>query len=156
MDFSRLRHRIVFLSPCSSITNELGENVPVWIPYKPGINPDLRIDTDTEIYITADYTGNASLITVDGIPYAHPISLKEFEVWANVSPTTGREYEEAQKLRAETTYSITTRYFTDIKPDCKILFRGRILNIVSVLNVGEMNTELKIVAAEMITNAESF
>ena len=84
------------------------------------------------------------------------ISLKEFEVWANVSPTTGREYEEAQKLRAETTYSITTRYFTDIKPDCKILFRGRILNIVSVLNVGEMNTELKIVAAEMITNAESF
>ena len=156
MFFSNLRHRIVFLSPRSSITNELGENVPVGIPFKPGMNPNMRITSETEIYITADYTGNASLITIDGIPYAHHISLREFEVWANVSPTTGREYEEAQKLRAETTYTVTTRYFYDIHPDCKILFRGRVMNIVSVLNVGELNTELRIVATEMMTNAESF
>ena len=156
MDFSKLRHRIVFLSPKSSMTNELGENVPVWIPYKPEMNTNLKVETENEVYITADHAGNAVLRSKDGMLFAHPVSLKEFEVWANVSPATGREYEEAQKLRAETTYNVTTRYFENITPDFKILFRGRVMNIVSVLNIGELNAELRIIASEMITNAESY
>ena len=54
---------------------------------------------------------------------------------------TGREYDEAQKLRAETTYNVLTRYFPNITTDIRILFRGRFLSIESVLNVGERNEQ---------------
>ena len=156
MDFSKLRHRIVFLKPSKSVTNELGENVPVWVPFKPCLNNNLEITNDIRIYLTADNNGNAVLRMKDAQPHAHSLVLKDYMVWANVSPTTGREYEEAQKLRAETTYSITTRYFDGIKPDCKILYNNKLFDIVSVLNIGELKSELKIIASEMITNAESY
>lgn len=71
------------------------------------------------------------------------------EVWAFVAPKTGREYDEAQKLRAETTYNITTRYHEGITAEMRILFRGRTLKIESVLNIGEKNEELRIVASEV-------
>ncbi len=73
-------------------------------------------------------------------------------VWAHVAPKTGREYDEAQKLRAETTYNVLTRYFPNITTDIRILFRGRFLSIESVLNVGERNEQLQIVAVEKDRN----
>jgi SPP1 family predicted phage head-tail adaptor len=73
-------------------------------------------------------------------------------VWAFVAPTTGREYEEAQKIREETTYKVITRYFPNITTDMKIKFNTQELDIVSVLNVNERNTELQIVAKEKDRN----
>ena len=70
-------------------------------------------------------------------------------VWAYVAPKTGREYEEAQKLRAETTYNILTRYFPNITADMKIKFRDKELKIESVLNIEERNEQLQIVASEV-------
>ena len=72
-------------------------------------------------------------------------------VWAYVAPKTGREYDEAQKLRGETTYNIVTRYFKDITAEMRIKFRGRDLYILSVLSIGERNEQLSIVAAEVDT-----
>ena len=73
-------------------------------------------------------------------------------VWAYVAPKTGREYEEAQKLRAETTYNVVTRYFSGITTDMRILFRGRIFYIESVLNIDERNEQLQIIAVEKDRN----
>lgn len=70
-------------------------------------------------------------------------------VWANVSPKTGREYDEAQKLRAETTYNVHTRYFSNITSDMQIEYNNKLLKIESVLNVDEKNEELLIVASEV-------
>ena len=67
---------------------------------------------------------------------------------------TGREYDEAQKLREETTYKVVTRYFKDITTDMKILHGLKVLDIVSVLNIGERNTELQIVAKEFDRNGK--
>ena len=72
-------------------------------------------------------------------------------VWAFVTPKTGREYDEAQKIRAETTYNVHTRYFTDITAEMQIRFNDRILKIESVLNINERNEELQIVASEVDT-----
>ena len=48
-------------------------------------------------------------------------NYKDFiTVWAFVTPKTGREYDEAQKLRAETTYNVHTRYFSNITSDMQI------------------------------------
>lgn len=75
-------------------------------------------------------------------------------VWAFVAPKTGREYDEAQKLRAETTYNVLTRYFPNITTDMIILFRERTLKIESVLNVDERNEQLQIVASEVDANGK--
>ena len=33
MDFSKLRHRVIFLKPLDKRLNSMNENVPVWIPF---------------------------------------------------------------------------------------------------------------------------
>ena len=75
-------------------------------------------------------------------------------VWAFVSPRTGREYDEAQKLRAETTYNVSTRYFSDITPQMYVKFNDRILKIESVLDLGEKKEELLIVAVETMQRGD--
>ena len=75
-------------------------------------------------------------------------------VWAFVAPKTGREYDEAQKLRAETTYNVMTRYFPNITTDMQILFEGRTLKMESVLNISERNEQLQIVASEVDNNGK--
>jgi len=151
MNFSKLRQRIIFLKPTETIQNSMHENVPVWKPHKPTSKTDLDIRED-EVYFKEDGNGNAVLVTVDDAYFAHELLLKEYAVWASVAPMTGREYEEAQKLRAETTYNIITRYFPNITTDMKILHRDRIFDIVSVLNTNERNVELHIVAKERDRN----
>lgn len=83
-----------------------------------------------------------------------PEYTEDRTVWAYVAPKTGREYDEAQKLRAETTYNVTTRYLPGITTDMRILFRGRILKIESVLSIGERFEQLQIVASEVDTNGK--
>lgn len=168
MDFSKLRHRVILLKPLDKKLNSMKETVPVWIPFKPNLNNNLNINEKTEVYVVADKKGNAVLKSVGGWSqtssaarpsnrgqlYAHQLSVKEYAVWANVSPMSEREYEEAQKLREETTYKITTRYFPDITEDMKIMFGVRVLDIVSVLNIGERNTQLQIIAKEKDRNGK--
>mgnify|MGYP002509545635 FL=1 len=73
-------------------------------------------------------------------------------VWASVEPTRGREYQEAQRIRPELTYKITTRYHRGITPDMFIRFKDRYFNIVSVINVKEKNEMLEIICTEKITD----
>ena len=84
-----------------------------------------------------------------------PVYTEYKTVWAFVAPRTGREYDEAQKIRAETTYNVLTRYFPNITTDMRIAFRDRILKIESVLNVDERNEQLQIVASEVDTNGKN-
>ena len=75
-------------------------------------------------------------------------------VWAAVEPMTGKEYAEAQKIRAETTYNIITRYIPGITSDMKISFRDKEFDIVSTLNIRELNEQLKIVVSEVDKNGK--
>ena len=83
-----------------------------------------------------------------------PLYVPHRSVWAFVAPKTGREYDEAQKIRAETTYNVFTRYFPDITTDMQISFRGRTLKIESVLSLSERDRQLQIVASEVDTNGK--
>lgn len=69
-------------------------------------------------------------------------------VWATVKALRGGEYYEAQKLRPETTYKITTRYHAEITPDMLIRYKGKLMEILTVQNVDECNTMLEIQAVE--------
>ena len=69
-------------------------------------------------------------------------------VWAGVEPTRGREYQEAQRVRPELTYKITTRYHKEVTSDMFIKFKGRYFNIASIINVREKNEMLEIICTE--------
>ena len=71
-------------------------------------------------------------------------------VWASVEPTRGREYQEAQRIRPELTYKITTRYHKEVTPDMFIKFKDRYFQIISIINVRERNEMLEIICTEKI------
>ena len=116
MNFSKLRHRIIFLRPTDITKNSLNEAIPKYEPFKP-------------------YAKNQDEIT-------------DFSVAGLVVPMSGREYEESQKIRAETTYKISTRYFPGITADMRILHDGREFEILSILELDGRREELQIVAIE--------
>ena len=114
MNFSKLRHRIIFLRPTDITKNSMNEAVPKYEPFKP-------------------YAKSQDEIT-------------DFSVAGLVVPMSGREYEESQKIRAETTYKISTRYFPGITADMRILHNGREFEIISILDLDGRREELQIVA----------
>ena len=61
-----------------------------------------------------------------------PVPIKT--VWARVEPARGREYYEAQKANAETTYKITTRYMKNVTAGMTIHFKDHIFKINSIIN----------------------
>ena len=124
MNFSKLRHRIIFLRPTDMIKNSMGETVPRYKPFKPYLPLPVQVDAD-KVYLSHDNDGNAVLKYIDGKPYAHKLALQNFSVAGLVAPMSGREYEESQKIRAETTYKISTRFFRHITSDMRILYDNR-------------------------------
>ena len=148
MNYSNLRHRIIFLKPCCNTINGMNENVTHWISFKP---TNKSVD-ESDVYLSEDDKGNPILTYDSGVLYSHTMALQKYAVWANVAPQTGREYEESQKIRAETTYNINVRYFPGITSDMKIMYGVKVFNIVSVLDINERHTNLKIVAAEVDRN----
>ena len=147
MNFSKLRNRIIFLRPTDMIKNSMGETVPRYKPFKPYLPLPIQVDAD-KVYLSHDNDGNAVLKYIDGKPYAHKLALQNFSVAGLVAPMSGREYEESQKIRAETTYKISTRFFRHITSDMRILYDNREFEIISVLDLGGKHDELQIVAAE--------
>ena len=77
-------------------------------------------------------------------------------VWASVEPTRGREYQEAQRIRPELTYKITTRYYKEITSDMFIKFKERYFEIVSIINVRERNEMLEIICVEKMAENTAF
>ena len=156
MNFSKLRHRIIFLSPTDETINSMGETVPRYKPFKPYLPLPLQVDAD-KVYLSHDNDGNAILEYANGKPYAHKLALQNFSVAGLVVPMSGREYEESQKIRAESTYKISTRFFRNITPAMRILYDNREFEIVSVLDLGGKHDELQIIAAEKNTQtAQTF
>ncbi len=69
---------------------------------------------------------------------------------ASVEPLTGREYWAAQQVQAETTVRIRMRYLRGIDPTMRVLFKGRVLEIIAPpVNVGEKNIELQLLCKEV-------
>jgi len=70
--------------------------------------------------------------------------------WASISPLNGRELEYAKATHADTTHKITIRYVAAITPEKRIQHNGRTFNILSVIDVDEMNEKLILMAKESV------
>ncbi len=73
-------------------------------------------------------------------------------VWAEVKPLassrTSAERLQAGQLEDKVIYKVTTRYLSGITPKMRILFGTRVFNIRSVINLGEKDELLEIIADE--------
>lgn len=154
MDFGKLRHRIYLLKPRGTTQNDLYEKVPAYELYRPGLPLFVVYETtgtNGEVFLKPAHDGNASLVLdEDGKPFAHLLLPEEYAYHAFVRPTTGREYEEAQKLRAETTYLVRMRYVPGVTPDMRVLYGTKTLYVESVLDVDERHKELIVVCYEKV------
>lgn len=75
-------------------------------------------------------------------------------VWATVKALRGGEYWEAQKIRPETTYKVTTRYCMGITTDMRIQYKDKILEIKTVDNVNEADYMLEMQCVEYIEKSD--
>jgi len=135
MKFGRLRHKILIAKPTGTTTNRMGEKVPAFSLFHPNLAEQLIELQDGQ---WVDLDGNS----VDEHNSNYAIS-------AEVTPLTGRQYEQSQKLRAETTYNIKMRYMPGMCHEMIIIYNGKKIFVESVLEANTPCTELLIVGYEV-------
>jgi SPP1 family predicted phage head-tail adaptor len=70
-------------------------------------------------------------------------------VWANVKPITGQESTIAERKAQQLTHTVSMRYRAISKDKNRLLFNGRVLTIEYILNVDELNRELRLNCLEV-------
>jgi len=70
------------------------------------------------------------------------------KAWCAISPLSGREKYYSQEKHATATHQITIRYLAGVEPKMRIKARGRVFDIVSVINPGERDKMMQIIAEE--------
>ena len=69
-------------------------------------------------------------------------------VWAAVRQLRAAEIVRAQQAGSETTLLVNIRYADDVTADCRLVWRGRTLDVVGVIEVNARRTELEIMCTE--------
>lgn len=72
------------------------------------------------------------------------------EVWARVKPKRGSESLEAMQVRDVQVYEVVIRYRTDVTPKHRLNWKGKLLNIRSVMNTDERDKYLTLMCEEGI------
>lgn len=71
-------------------------------------------------------------------------------VWGAVEPLRGREYFAAQQVQAEVTTRIRIRYRKGIRPEMRVLYDGRIFQIVAPpIDPEERHREIHLMCKEV-------
>jgi SPP1 family predicted phage head-tail adaptor len=79
-----------------------------------------------------------------------PVWTDVAEVWARVSPVSGKEFFASAQVNAEVTTKITMRYIKGITPKMRVVFDSRSFDIVSVLDFEERGIELNLMCRESV------
>jgi len=72
-------------------------------------------------------------------------------VWAAVEPLRGTERYRAQQVQAELSHKVTIRYRPGIKPDMRLKYGDRILEIEAVIDVEERHRWLELLCSEVVS-----
>ena len=89
-------------------------------------------------------------ISLNSISEQTPIYENVAEVWAEVLPLRGREYQESQKLQAETQYRVLIRYRDDVQANWRVIWRGNQLQITDVLDTNGLREQLELMCFEKV------
>ena len=69
-------------------------------------------------------------------------------VWAEIKPLRGREFWAARQVQSEVTHKICIRYCSGVNSAMRIAHCGRYFDILSAINVAELNDELEMLCVE--------
>lgn len=141
MRVGKLTSKILLLKPDYQMENDVGEAVPAWVPFCP-YKPEMKDESPALVLTEGENTPRYMTETARE-------DVFKYLIWASVIPTSGREYEEAQKIRAELTYKIELRYANNIRSDFKVLYKDKILSIESVIDIEGRGRELQLICAEV-------
>lgn len=70
------------------------------------------------------------------------------EAWASVTPIGAGERNEGNGVLSNAAYEVRVRYMPDVTSAWRVVWRGRVLDMVSVVDVGARRRELLIRAVE--------
>lgn len=98
-----------------------------------------RIEIQDNVFGEQDAHGNVEKI---------PTTLAT--VWADVMPLSGRELLLAQQVNATTTHAVRIRASDLVKPQQWILFKGRTLDINSIVNDRESDRVMLLSCTERV------
>jgi SPP1 family predicted phage head-tail adaptor len=73
-------------------------------------------------------------------------------VWGAVEPINGREFWAQQQVQSEITVKIKIRYRSDVATGMRIVYRGDIYIIKSVIDPQEYHQELQLMCSEGVRN----
>lgn len=81
------------------------------------------------------------------------VPLSPSQLWVDIRQASVRDLERATAgtVMSSATHIIRGRFHPDVTTKTRITFRGRIFEVQGVNNVQERNTEMEIVAAEVVT-----
>ena len=68
----------------------------------------------------------------------------------SVAPILGREYMNAQQVQSDVTHRVRMRYYDGLTSEHRLLFDGRVLHILSILNPFERNEQLEVMCKEQV------
>ena len=69
-------------------------------------------------------------------------------VWASFEPTGGKEGEQSGQVRAVAAFNIGMRYFEGLTAADRLVYNGRIFDIVNINDIEELHREFDITARE--------
>lgn len=70
--------------------------------------------------------------------------------WAEITPTSGREFMAASGERADVTHKVCVWYGSGVLPRDRILYGTRTFDIISVLDKNEGHRELDLMCREIV------
>jgi SPP1 family predicted phage head-tail adaptor len=71
--------------------------------------------------------------------------------WAAIKPLRGREFWQAQQAHNEVSHRVHMRANTlEIKPNYRLVFRGRVFNVLYVMDVEERRITYQILCKEVV------
>lgn len=68
--------------------------------------------------------------------------------WASIEPLNGRELVQAQAVQAETTHQVTILYRSSITAAMRVVYQGRVFNILSVIDPDTSHVALQLLCSE--------
>ncbi|WP_164906074.1 phage head closure protein [Gudongella oleilytica] len=71
------------------------------------------------------------------------------KVWADVAPVSGREFLAFKQINAEISTKVTIRYLAGVTTEMRVLFKDRIFEINSIINIEEKNVSLLLMCKEV-------
>lgn len=71
-------------------------------------------------------------------------------MWANLSPSSGREFFDADSVEAQTTHRVLMRFVSGVTTKDRLIYKDRVLEIISVIDVDSLGKTLNLLCREVV------